>query len=192
MLQNTNHFPIDHCCRFLTTELWAVMDKVEMKSVLWSKFLMLKLCNYFSLHCGRLGRSPTTVVSGLPQMGYPTITALAHPSLTQCSIPMLFHEMQEQPGEEPVMPSPLVIGEIFSDDLQTPMGCSAVTAKERGKGCKSAKNLKHLVTASRRGSRIAFSHILTGFILFIAFSFVSLGMFLQHIFQRVENQVCYL
>lgn len=47
VLQNTNHFPIDHCCRFLTTELWAVMDKVEMKSVLWSKFLMLKLQLFF-------------------------------------------------------------------------------------------------------------------------------------------------
>lgn len=90
------------------------------------------------------------------------------------------------------MLSLLLMGVIFSDDLQTPMGCSAVRAKERGKGCKSAKRLKHLVTASPRGSRIAFSHFLTGFILFIAFSFMSLGMFLQHIFQCVENQVCYL
>lgn len=85
------------------------------------------LCNHFSLNCSRLGRPPATVMSGL--LDSPTVTELAHPPLTQRSIPVLFHEMQEQLREEPAMPSPLVTGEIFSDDLQTPMGCSAVIAK---------------------------------------------------------------
>ena len=119
MLQNTNRFPIDHCCLFLTMELWAVTYKVEMRSVPWSKFLLLKL--------SAIGRPPATVMSGL--LDSPTITVLAHPPLTQRSIPVLYHEMQKQLREEPAMPSPLVTGEIFSDDLQTPMGCSAVIAK---------------------------------------------------------------